>query len=122
MCPAGGERSPHPAANLINVQLTLELDLPEGPTVGLAGEIDMLVADEVREAGEVAIAHARPGSRVTIDLGEVTFLDSTGIGALVAISNAAQDRQVPLVLRSVPDRIAKLLTITGLDDVFATEP
>jgi anti-sigma B factor antagonist len=59
---------------------------------------------------------------VVIDLREVTFLDSTGIGALVAISNAAHDKDVPLVLRSVPERIAKLLKITGLEHAFATEP
>jgi anti-sigma B factor antagonist len=82
----------------------------------------MLVSAEVREAGDVAIAQAADGDTLTIDLGEVTFLDSTGIGALVGISNAAKDNAIPLVLRAVPDRITKLLAITGLDDVFTIEP
>lgn len=82
----------------------------------------MAVADQLRGAGEQAIAHASQngGSQVIVDLGQVTFLDSTGIGALVGISNAGREAGVPLVLRSVPPRIAKLLTITGLDDVFTT--
>lgn len=104
------------------MNLRLDLEGADGPTITLAGEVDMLVADEVREAGEVAIGHASAGSRVTVDLGEVSFLDSTGIGALVTMSNAAQDKDVRLVLRAIPERIAKLVSITGLDDVFTTEP
>jgi anti-anti-sigma factor len=100
----------------------LDLGEPGGPVIRLAGEIDMLVSDDMRAAGEEAVAHTPEGGRVTIDLAEVTFLDSTGIGSLVAISNAARAKDVPLVLRSVPERITKLLAITGLDGVFATEP
>lgn len=106
------------------MHLALDLDAAGGPVIRLIGEVDMLVSDEVRAAGEAAIAHAGENGhqRVAFDLREVTFLDSTGIGALVSVSNAAREAEVPLVLRSVSPRVAKLLTITGLDDVFVTEP
>lgn len=106
------------------VHLALDLEADDGPLITLSGEVDMLVADDLRGAGESAIAQAGADGRkrVVIDLREVTFLDSTGIGALVAISNAAGTAGVPLVLRAVSPRISKLLAITGLDGVFATEP
>jgi anti-sigma B factor antagonist len=104
----------------MGVQVRLDHDDAAGPTIMLSGEIDLQVAPTLREAGDAAIAHAA-GNPVHIDLSGVTFLDSTGIGALVAISNAAHDKDVPLRLRSVPEKITKLLSITGLDDVFVTE-
>ena len=109
------------------VHLSIDYMGPEsadGPVISLSGEVDMLVADEVRVAGDTAIEHALADGRrrVVIDLAEVTFLDSTGIGALVSVSNAARENDVPLVLRSMSTRIAKLLTITGLDGAFVTEP
>jgi len=105
------------------MHLAMDLEGADGPVIALSGEVDMLVADQLRSAGETAIAHAEAKSsqRLVIDLGEVTFLDSTGIGALVAISNAAGAAGVALVLRAVSPRISKLLAITGLDGVFATE-
>lgn len=106
------------------MHLAMDLEATDGPVITLSGEVDMLTADGLRSAGESAIAQAEANdrTRVTIDLREVTFLDSTGIGALVAISNAANIADVPLVLRAVSPRISKLLAITGLDGVFATEP
>lgn len=104
----------------MGVQVTLDLGNAAGPEIVLSGEIDLQVAAELRESGDAAIA-AAGGRPVRIDMSAVTFLDSTGIGALVAISNAAHDKDVPLRLRSVPEKITKLLSITGLDDVFVTE-
>jgi anti-sigma B factor antagonist len=104
----------------VGVQVTLDLENAAGPTIVLTGEIDLQIAPQVREAGTAALDRAG-GRTVHVDLGGVTFLDSTGIGALVAISNAAHDKDVPLRLRSVPEKITKLLSITGLDDVFVTE-
>jgi anti-sigma B factor antagonist len=102
------------------VQVTLDLENEAGPEIALSGEIDLQVAPELREAGDAAISGAN-GRPVCIDMSGVTFLDSTGIGALVAISNSAHETDVPLRLRSVPEKITKLLSITGLDDVFVTE-
>lgn len=102
------------------MQVTLDLENAAGPEITLSGEIDLQIAPELREAGDAAIA-AAAGRPVRIEMSALTFLDSTGIGALVAISNAAHEKDVPLRLRSVPEKITKLLSITGLDDVFVTE-
>jgi hypothetical protein len=49
--------------------------------IGVAGEIDIATADRLRM--QVIIAVTTPS--VLINLGEVEFCDSTGLGALVAI-------------------------------------
>jgi anti-sigma B factor antagonist len=52
------------------------------------------------------------------DLAAVTFMDSTAIGALVQLHNAANEDGKRLVLVSVAPRVLRVLEITGLDTVF----
>jgi anti-sigma B factor antagonist len=57
--------------------------------VRVAGEIDMAVRGEVEEA--ILSALQNPDTvRVLVDIDEVTFLDSSGITALVVGQHAAQ--------------------------------
>jgi anti-anti-sigma factor len=55
-----------------------------------------------------------------IDLSEVSFMDSTALGALVSIRNAAEPR--PVILENPLPLVLRILEITGLDQVFAIEP
>ena len=59
------------------------------------------------------------GPSVVVDLTDVSFLDSTGLGALVAARTAAAGQGGTLPLVCTQRRILKLFTITGLDGVFA---
>jgi anti-sigma B factor antagonist len=86
----------------------------------LSGEVGLEVADTLTAAGtEAARNSAAP--MLIIDLGGVTFIDSTGIGALVAIRTAALDAGKDLRLRSVSARVERLLGITGLTDAFPVD-
>ena len=54
----------------------------------VAGEVDVSTAAELTAAGEQALS--APGCRgLRVDLADVSFLDSTGLGALVGLRNAA---------------------------------
>jgi anti-anti-sigma factor len=59
---------------------------------------------------------------VFVDLGSVTFMDSTGLAALIVAREAADARGIRLRLRDVPPRVLKLFTLTGLDDWLPVEP
>jgi anti-sigma B factor antagonist len=88
----------------------------------VSGEVDMTVADELRDAGIAALTPL--AGTVRIDLAEVTFMDSSGLAALVAIRNRAGAEH--LVIVQNPQRnVQRVLELSGLDHVFhmqATEP
>ena len=50
--------------------------------VSLAGQFDLSTAEDLRES--LVSSEVLGASRVRVDLGEVTFLDSSGIGLLVS--------------------------------------
>lgn len=82
----------------------------------VAGEVDVYSAPELRDRLSEQLSAASPS--LIVNLADVTFLDSTGIGTLVAGLNRAVQFGGTLTLVSDHDRILKLFRITGLDSVF----
>lgn len=87
--------------------------------MAVSGEVDVYSAPALRD-GLTELLEA--GSSVVVDLTEVGFLDSTGLGALVAARTAAAEKGACLPLVCTHQRILKLFTITGLDGVFSIHP
>jgi anti-sigma B factor antagonist len=56
---------------------------------------------------------------IILDLAKVTYMDSSGLGALVAIWFSATKGGTELKLASLSDRLKELLHLTSLDKVFA---
>jgi anti-sigma B factor antagonist len=83
----------------------------------LSGEIDMLAAPAVRRAVDRALSG--PASRVVINLDAVSFIDSTGLGAIITGYRAAErlGRGYRLGPAGVPI-IASVLEVTGLDTLI----
>lgn len=78
--------------------------------------IDAAVAIQFKEA--MRVASEAPGNPVVLDLGSVTFLDSSGLGALVAVLKfLGPDRA--LELATLQPAVAKVLRLTRMDTVFA---
>ncbi|MCW2495642.1 MAG: hypothetical protein JWQ77_1566 [Jatrophihabitans sp.] len=87
--------------------------------ITVVGEVDVEVASQLGTAGVKAVAAADAACAViVVDLDGVRFLDSSGLAALVSIANAAADVGKSVQLRSVHERAAKILKITGLDTTF----
>ena len=86
------------------------------PVVRVAGEVDVHSAPQLRDR-LTAELESVPDA-VVVDLTQVAFLDSTGLGALVAVRTAAGERGIALPVVCTSERILKLFTITGLDGVF----
>jgi anti-sigma B factor antagonist len=83
--------------------------------VSVAGEVDLSTSPPLRDALEQAVAQ---GPSVVVDLSEVTFLDSTGLGDLVRAKEAARSLGGELNLVLTQPRIRRVLEITGLDSEF----
>jgi anti-anti-sigma factor len=58
---------------------------------------------------------------VVIDLGDVFFIDSSGLRCLLGASRRARDRGTTIVLRAVSAEVLRLLQITGTTDQFSIE-
>lgn len=89
-----------------------------GPVLELAGDLDHHSAGEVREA--LAGVLLRAGQQLVLDLGGLTFCDSSGITVLIAARNHALAADAAVVLAAVPDRVARIIRIVGLEQVFPT--
>ena len=81
--------------------------------VKLAGEIDMSTVQRLSKVVGDMLAN-EPPPRVVLDLKEVTFCDSQGLGTLVVLSRKAGLVQSHLVLTNVGDFLLRVLDITGL--------
>jgi anti-anti-sigma factor len=95
---------------------TLDADGPE-TVIALSGEIDLNNADDVTSIGVMAV-HTPDVSVVAFDLSAVTFIDSSGIGALVAVRNAAEEAGVKVRIERASVHVARVLAITGLAVTF----
>ncbi len=82
--------------------------------VAVSGEVDLYSAPTVREALE---AHLLDERRLVLDLTDVTFLDSTGLGMLVSVHRKLPDG-TDLLLAGATGRVARVFELTRLDRVF----
>lgn len=101
------------------VQPTCRMELvdEEGvTTLHLVGELDVAAVPHLRECFH-QLAHANKVN-VVADLSELDFIDSTGIGGLVAGLKRMRENGGELALQGPSDRVMKVLEITGLDRVF----
>jgi anti-sigma B factor antagonist len=100
------------------VELSLNVRrVGERSVLDVVGEVDVYSAPELRERLSEQLNASEPS--LIVNLTDVTFLDSTGIGTLVAGLNRAVKFGGTLTLVCDHDRILKLFRITGLDSVFA---
>jgi anti-sigma B factor antagonist len=98
---------------------TSEYRDPDGATVlAIAGEVDLAVAAQVRDSGLAALARD-DSAALRLDLSGVTFMDSSGLGALIQLNNANPGRVV--LVRPSP-RVVRLLELAGLADTLVVEP
>lgn len=56
--------------------------------------------------------------RIVLDLSNVSYVDSSGLGALVAVWTAGQRRSCDLEITNLSPRVDRLVSMTKLDQVF----
>jgi anti-sigma B factor antagonist len=84
--------------------------------VTVAGEVDVYTAAQLRAVLDEEIGAGN--SRLVVDLDEVSFLDSTGLGVLVGRLKLVRNHSGWLCIVCTNDRILRVFRITGLDKVF----
>lgn len=82
------------------------------------GDVDVYSAARLRAALEPVLADGAAAG-VLLECAQLDFIDSTGLGVLIAAAKRLREREAILTLRAVPERLMKIFRITGLTHVFA---
>ena len=87
----------------------------EGAVVRLHGALDMEAAPAI-EAELVALASREPGG-IVVDLGDLEFIDSTGLQCLLRASEQAGENGGELRFRGVRGQVDEVMKLTGVRDL-----
>lgn len=86
---------------------------PDGSIIVMAeGEIDVSCASELREA--INEAMASDAGVVTVDLAQVPYIDSTGIGVLVGAAHRGEDAGVVFAVANPQRNVRRVLDLLGV--------
>jgi anti-anti-sigma factor len=85
----------------------------------VTGAIDLQTREQLVAAGRHALGTGP--TALVLDLGEVTFIDSSGLGALVELGHNATDEGGALVIRNPAPRVVRILDTSGLRDAWPME-
>lgn len=83
----------------------------------LSGELDIATVPELRDLAYAELD--RPDcTTLVLDLDELAFLDSTGIGCWVQVRTHALAADKRVTIRAVPESVRRVLEISGLLPLF----
>lgn len=85
--------------------------------VHIAGELDLEVASQMRSVMEPLVELSE--RRLVLNLRDLKYIDSTGIGILISIVKARHARNAPFGVEDVPPTIQKLFDMTGITPFLA---
>ncbi|MCP3870953.1 MAG: STAS domain-containing protein [Gammaproteobacteria bacterium] len=99
--------------------MTLEYtDTPNGELkVDLQGEMDALGCDRLRPALE-RLVNAEQDRNVVLDLGQVSFLDSSGIGVMVFLYKRLKSKGRTLEIVNVQGQPRELMELLRIDSAI----
>lgn len=97
-------------------EITVHTTLDGQHVVTPRGEIDMATSPALKASFEelVVAGHVR----IVADLSHVTFLDSTGLGALIGARRSAHVFKGSFTIVCADEQLLQLFELTGLDKVF----
>ncbi|GEK33209.1 STAS domain-containing protein [Kurthia sibirica] len=85
----------------------------------VSGEVDAFTAPSLKE--QLLAVDINKGLLVELNLSEVSYMDSTGLGVIVAFYKNITANEAKLVLSGLSQRLQRLFDITGLSGVIHIE-
>jgi anti-sigma B factor antagonist len=89
---------------------------PDATVVRLTGEVDLRTSPQLR-ARFLELIEERP-RRIILDLTNVDYIDSSGVGTVVELKRRAMRNESKVVLVGLQRRVRSLFEITRLDKFF----
>lgn len=85
--------------------------------VGLVGEIDLAAEEDVVSTVGAALSGSRP-TQLVLDLRAITFMDSSGLRALLRCRRIADDAGVRFRIAVAEGPVTRLFSVAGVSDWF----
>ncbi|WP_431801665.1 STAS domain-containing protein [Halobacillus andaensis] len=85
-------------------------------TVSLAGEVDAFTAPKLKDT--LLPLTKEDGQTIEVDLQEVNYMDSTGLGVFISALKSTKEHDTNLKLVQMQDRVHRLFKITGLTEIM----
>jgi len=92
---------------------------PDCVVVSVGGEVDVVSAAKLAKALQAATSASRARCLI-IDMTDLSFIDSSGLGVLIAAQNRARELGDTVVLVHPPPLVRRLLAGTQLQHRFTT--
>ena len=99
------------------MNLTIDIEEVNSQAImTLKGEIDIYTAAKLKKDLNDLVSEQK--SDVIVDLKDVTYMDSTGLGTFISALKHSEKAGSKLRLIRANDRLFRLFKVTGLDDVI----
>ncbi|MDM8102649.1 STAS domain-containing protein [Oceanobacillus oncorhynchi] len=82
----------------------------------VSGEIDAYTAPELKETLMPLMRES--GNEIEVDLENVQYMDSTGLGVFVSALKASKESGSHYTLKNVQNRVFRIFEITGLSEII----
>ena len=89
---------------------------PDRHVITVSGEVDLASSPQLDDA--IISALDSGAKAVAIDLTNVSFMDSSGLGVIVRGLKRCREAEIDLDLVITNERVLKVFGITGLDQVI----
>jgi anti-sigma B factor antagonist len=99
--------------------MNISIDVKEAESklaVKVSGEIDAYTAPQLRE--KLFPMSEKEGVKMVVDLSEVNYMDSTGLGVFVGVFKNVRAHNGEFKIVGLSERLQRLFEITGLADII----
>ena len=81
-----------------------------------SGRLNMVSAPQLRKLADDVVANGRP--KIVVDLTGVSFMDSSGLGALIGALKSARQASGDLRVAGATEQVLAVLQLTNLDRIL----
>ncbi len=105
----------HHTVTEINDLPAISVDVDDHGVITIRGDLDVATAPM---AARIVAEHAHEGADTVLDLGELAFMDSSGLRVLLVAANRAAKNGNAVRIRAVTPAVERLLAFTGTSELF----
>jgi anti-sigma B factor antagonist len=112
-----GGVDPDSAGAVAPAEIAVSRDGDGAWTVVVRGEVDIATSPVLR----AELERLDGDGPVVIDVTDMTFIDSSGLGVLVEALKRRRESGTVMTLRSMQEPVRRVFEITGLTDLFSLD-